>query len=110
MQNKVVKELSQAKADYFIKLINRSKGNSKLIWDNINRITKKEGKSVQNGVINEHSKVMENKEQTARIFNSLFVDSVQCLAKNFGLKSTVIEPANVDFTIFRVIKNVSKLI
>ena len=31
-----------------MKLINESKGNSTFIWENINRITKKEDKSVQN--------------------------------------------------------------
>ena len=76
----MVKDLRQAKADYFIKLINESKGHSKLIWDDINKITKKEGKSAQNGVIKEKSKVIEDKEQIATIINSFVVDSVQCLA------------------------------
>lgn len=40
-KKKGVKELRQAKADYFIKLISRSKGNIKLVWDNINRNTKR---------------------------------------------------------------------
>lgn len=40
-KKKGVKELRQAKDDYFIKLISRFKGNIKLIWDNINRKTKR---------------------------------------------------------------------
>ncbi len=50
LRNKVVKELRQAKADYFIKLIDDSKGNSKLIWKNIDKITK-EHKAVHNWAI-----------------------------------------------------------
>lgn len=106
LRNNVVNELRQAKADYFIKLINESKGKSKLIWENINKITKKERQSIQNWAIKEQSKVIEDKEQIATIFNSFFVNSVQCLSKNFGVRLRVLEPANNEFPVF-TIENVS---
>ncbi len=68
LRNKVVKELRQAKADYFIKLIDDSKGNSKLIWKNIDIITKKEHKAVHNWAIKDQSKLIEDKEQIAKHF------------------------------------------
>lgn len=72
----------------------------------INKITKKEGNLVQNWVINEHLKVTGDKNKQLQLFNSFFVDSVQCLGKNFGVRSTVLEPANVNFPVF-AIKHVS---
>lgn len=40
------------------------------------------------------SKPTEDKEQVAAIFNSFCVDSVQCLAKNFGERQRVLKPVN----------------
>jgi len=73
----------------------------------VNKITKKGCKSVQNWVINEQSKVIEDKGKIATIFNSVFVDSVQCLVKNFGPRPRVLQLANTDFPVF-TIKNVSE--
>lgn len=100
LRNKVVKELRQAKANYFIKLIEDSKGNSKLIWKNIDKITKKENKSVQNWIIRDQSKLIEDKEKIATIFNSFFLNSVQCLARKFGARSGVLEPINNETPVF----------
>ena len=74
LRNKVVKELRQAKANYFIKLIEDSKGNSTLIWKNIDKIIK-ENKSVQNWIIQDQSKLIEDKEKIATIFYSFFLNS-----------------------------------
>ncbi len=41
LRNKVVKELRKAKANFFIDLINDAKGNSREVWENINRVRKK---------------------------------------------------------------------
>ncbi len=38
LHNKVVKELRKAKAKCFIDLINDAKGNSREVWENINRV------------------------------------------------------------------------
>ena len=96
MWNKVVKELRQTKTDYFIKIINEFKENSKLIWENRNKITK-EGKSAKNWVIKEQSKLIED----------TILNSVQCLAKNFGVRSRVFEHTNNEFPVF-TIENVSE--
>ena len=39
---KVVNELRKAKANFFMTIIKEGKGNSKLIWKNINKLTKTE--------------------------------------------------------------------
>lgn len=52
-------------------------------------------------IINEQSKVIEDKGEIATIFNSFFVDSVQCLAKNFGLRPRVLASANNDFPVLQ---------
>lgn len=63
----MIKQLREGKADFFIALIDEAKGNSKSIWDNINKITKREDKSIQKWV------VVEDNEQIATIFNKFFV-------------------------------------
>jgi len=94
LRNKVVKELRQAKANYFIKLIEESKGNSTLIWKSIDKITKKENNSVKNWIIRDQSKLIEDKEKIATVLNSFFLNSVQCLASKFGARSRVPQPIN----------------
>ena len=37
LRNKVMKEIRQAKANFFINIIGEAKGNSKLIWENQKR-------------------------------------------------------------------------
>lgn len=51
--------------------------------------------------------MIEDKGEIATIFNSFFVDSVQCLANNFCLRPRVLASANNDFPVF-TIKNVSE--
>lgn len=85
-----------------MKLISESKRNNKSVWENINKIIKKEGKSIQNLAIKENSKVIEDKEKVATIFNSFFVDSVQCLAKKFGERPRILEATNNEFPVFNI--------
>ncbi len=40
LRNKVVKELRKAKAKFITDLINDAKGNSREVWENINRVQK----------------------------------------------------------------------
>lgn len=42
LQNKVIQELRAAKPNYYYHLMNEAKGNSKLIWKNINSLLRKE--------------------------------------------------------------------
>lgn len=107
LRNKVVKELRQAKANYFIKLIDDSKGNSKLIWKKMDNIIKKENESAKNWIIQDKSKLMEDKEKIATIFYSFFLTSVQCLATKFGARLGVLEPINNETSAF-TIENVSE--
>ena len=47
LPNKVVNELRKAKANIFMTIIKEGKGNSKLIWKNINKLTKTDSKQNQ---------------------------------------------------------------
>lgn len=42
LRNKVIRELRVAKSNYYLHLMNEAKGNSKLIWKNINTLLRKE--------------------------------------------------------------------
>lgn len=80
LRNKVTKELRQAKASLFIDIINEANGNSKLIWDNIKKLTGKDqknsGKTLELKV---NGCVTQNSLQVATAFNTYFVDSVKAL-------------------------------
>ena len=80
LRNKVTKELRQAKAALFIGIINEANGNSKIIWDNIKKMTGKDpknsGKTLELKV---NGCVTQNPQQIATAFNTYFVESVKTL-------------------------------
>jgi len=49
LPNKVVNELRKAKAKFFMDIIKDGKGNSKLIWSDINELIKKDKQNQRNG-------------------------------------------------------------
>ncbi len=42
LRNKVIRELRQAKSCFYLQIMDDAKGNNKLIWLNINNLTRKE--------------------------------------------------------------------
>lgn len=42
LRNNVIQELRLAKSNFYVNILNEARGNSKLIWENINNITKKD--------------------------------------------------------------------
>lgn len=74
---------------------------SKLLHD------KRKFQDLRNWIIQDQSKLIEDKEQIATIFNSFFLNSVQCLARKFGARLGVPEPINNETPVF-TIENVSE--
>lgn len=78
LRNKVTKELRQAKASLFINIINEAKGNCKLIWENIKKLTGKDnGNSGKRLELNINGCLTQDSLQVATAFNRYFVDSVK---------------------------------
>lgn len=41
LRNKVTREIRKGKANFFVNIIDQAKGNSKLIWESMNKLTGK---------------------------------------------------------------------
>ena len=76
LRNKVVNELRKEKANFFMTINKEGKGNRKLIWKNINKLTKTDSQQnqghgrelkVQGIITNEFHEI-------AAIFNKYFID------------------------------------
>ncbi|KAK0142318.1 putative RNA-directed DNA polymerase from transposon X-element [Merluccius polli] len=103
LRNKVVRNLRKAKADFFIKVIEDARGNGKLIWENLNKLTgrNKDQKTREhelkvNGILTLDHDVIAN------TFNSFFIDSVEELAQSFSSSNWTCTPINDDKPIFRI--------
>lgn len=76
-----------------------AKGNSKQVWDNINKVFEQDTKISRDWELQDKEKLTEEKQQIAPIFNNYFVDSVLDLAKYFGSRSKLVAPINNDFPV-----------
>ncbi len=104
LRNKVVNELRKAKANFFIDIIKEEKGNSKLIWRNINKLSKKDSK--QNQGRGHELKIQgiltNDPNEIASTFNTYFTESVQNLSRNFGARIKEISAPNFTKLVFRI--------
>lgn len=72
LQNKVIRELRVAKSNYYLHLMNEAKGNSKLIWKNINTLLRKEPNFTGDVKLKVKGKLVEDDCAIATIFNIFF--------------------------------------
>ncbi len=81
LRNKVVKTLRKAKADFFLRIINEPRGNSKTIWNKLNylKVDKKRCHHLNNG------KLTNNPADVAEALNYYFVDSVVTISQCFSV-------------------------
>lgn len=82
-RNKVVRQVRNAKANFFIELITQAKGNNQLVWKHIKEITRKE-KCNKTYEININHVLTHEENEVANTFNMYFRDSAQELAVVFG--------------------------
>jgi len=103
LRNKVVNELRKAKAKFFMDIIKDGKGNSKLIWSNINKLIKKDKRNQRNGYELKINGILNNDpSEIASVFNTYFTASVQNLSDTFGARSKNIVTPDYNKTIFKV--------
>lgn len=94
LRNRVIKELRQAKSNFYIRLLDDAKGNSKAIWQNINNLMRKEPRSFDIQLkIND--KITGDKATVAATLNRFFFKSVDELGKNFKDMEVDVVPVNV---------------
>ncbi len=104
LRNKVVNELRKAKANFFIDIIKEEKGNSKLIWRNINKLTKKDSKHNQGrGHELKIKGILTNDlDEIASTFNTYFTESVQNLSHTLGARIKEISAPNFTNPVFKI--------
>ena len=87
LRDKVVSELRKGKAKFFMDIIKDGKGNSKLIWRNINKLTKKNKQNQRKGhELKILGNVTNDLSEIASAFNTYFTASVQNLSLTFGAR------------------------
>lgn len=112
-RNKVIEKLSLAKSGFYLNILNEAKGNSKLIWKNIDNLTRRDPKfldfklKVQGVLIEDHLAV-------ASVFNNFFLESVCELGKQFTKRKLNIVPIDATGPVFELVETnetqVSKII
>lgn len=91
LRNRVVKELRHAKASLFINKIREGKGNCKIIWEQLKKLTGKEYKMADYKLqLSVNASLIEDPLQVASAFNKHFTESIEMLTF-----SPPVEPLNV---------------
>lgn len=110
LRNKVIKELRLAKATLFINKIREGKGNCKVIWDQLKKLTGKgyrmEGNKLQlhiNGCLTQDAPLI------ASTFNEYFIQSVKSLTYSPPLDSLKLHLANGKMFYFPLFSLLAKI-
>lgn len=102
-RNKVVNKLRKAKASFFINIINEAKGNNKIIWKNINKLTgKKQNIASDNLEININNVLVRDPLAIATEMNAYFINSVSEITQQFAPIEHVNYPDNYSLTAFKI--------
>ena len=83
LRNQVTKELRKAKSAYYINVITEAKGNSSLIWKQINSLIKPQ---ITKNTVKElkiNNQTISESRQIAQALNDYFVESVEEMARSF---------------------------
>lgn len=83
LRNQVVKELRNLKANYYMKILTKAKGNCKVMWKQINSLIKPNANTNNSYELKCEEKNISDPVQVANAFNQFFIKSVQDLASNF---------------------------
>lgn len=83
LRNKVVKSLSRAKADFFLTIIDKAKGNSKTIWNQLKKLTGDHPSKQKILEIKINGQLTNNSPVVAEAFNHYLIDYMANIAKCF---------------------------
>jgi len=89
LRNRVVREIRRSKADFFITALNSARGNSKITWHYIKKLTgqshKNKSKQMQ---IELNRNLLTEPKVIADVFNNYFIKSVTEISENFTIKQS----------------------
>lgn len=83
LRNKVVRSLRKAKADFFLTIIEKSNGNTKIMWNQLRKMIGDRPKEQNTPEIKINAKLTNNLPVIAEAFNHCFIDSVANIANCF---------------------------
>ena len=93
--NKVTKAIRNAKANFFTTIINEAKGNTKLIWEQMNNLLGINHRPKKQLELKINDMLIQDPAQIASAFNKYFIDSVTEIAQTFPLVTeTIIKTDN----------------
>uniref|UniRef100_A0A669CUH2 Reverse transcriptase domain-containing protein n=1 Tax=Oreochromis niloticus TaxID=8128 RepID=A0A669CUH2_ORENI len=84
MRNKVTRSLRQAKANFFINIIERAKGNGKIIWQHLNKLLGRHSNKSKNTIeLYVNNSIVREPLSIASNLNTFFISSVKEISQSF---------------------------
>lgn len=83
LRNRVTQQLRKARATFFLDLIRDAKGNSKKLWNSIDKLLGKEKHTHQSIQLKVNGSILNDSHAIAINFNDYFLNSVQQLSQTF---------------------------
>lgn len=103
LRNKVTKEIRYAKANFFISIISEARGNTKLIWKQIQKLVGSDhlrhSKQLE---LNINNKLVQDPMEQAKAFNEYFIDSVNKIAQGFPSTCEIATPVDPTLPTFSI--------
>lgn len=90
--------------DFFLDILNVNKGNSSLIWKNINNLTRRDQRFLGDLKLKVQGQLIEDHSAVASVFNNFFLDSVIELGKKFTKKILDIFPPDDSRRVFELVE------
>ncbi len=101
-RNSVVKKLQKAKADFFLTMIEKARGNPRIIWNQLKKLTGQQNEDKNILELKVKGKSIKNPAEMVEIFNHHFVDSVETIPRCFPPAYTNVCPVTTVEPVFRI--------
>lgn len=102
LRNKVTQTLRLAKANFFINLIQNSKGNGKLVWQNLNKLLCLQSKSNKKIELQINNSIIKDPALIATNFNDFFINSVKEITQHFAPPAYTENVSDPDQSLFTI--------
>lgn len=103
LRNKTTKEIRNAKANFFISIISEARGNTQLIWKQIQRLLGSDhhihSKQLE---LHINNNLVQDPMELATAFNEYFIDSVNKIAQGFPNTCEAVTPVDQTLPSFSI--------
>ncbi|OON91327.1 MAG: hypothetical protein ATN33_01430 [Epulopiscium sp. Nele67-Bin001] len=102
LRNKVLRMTRKSKAEFYIETIKRANGNGKLIWNNLNKLLKREKSNYSVLQLQVNDEITDNLDIIVNHLNRYFIESVEELTKHLKCSHIPHNPADLSKPIFSI--------